>query len=201
VLARTGFNLLVVFTLCGLWHGASWTFVAWGLYHGVFLLLERTRWGVGLGKLPRLARHAYTLVVVMVGWVFFRAESWAQALGFLRAMFGFSGATFLAQFMEVAQVIQLVFGHREAGLQPDTQLITLVLTNQVLWTGMVAVVFSTPFGAWLHRELLRLASRAVRPLVNLAVVAGEPVLLTALLVVSSAWLADGTYNPFIYFRF
>ena len=84
--ARTYANLVTVFFLCGLWHGASWTFVVWGLYHGAFLVLERLA--------PRAARlaplgHVYTLLVVMVGWVFFRADSFTQAIAMLRAMAGF----------------------------------------------------------------------------------------------------------------
>ena len=83
---RTYANLVAVFFLCGLWHGASWTFVAWGLYHGAFLVLERLR---GRTSHRTALAHAYTLVVVGVGWVFFRAETFTQAAGFLRAMAGF----------------------------------------------------------------------------------------------------------------
>ncbi|MFZ6734121.1 MBOAT family O-acyltransferase [Undibacterium sp. Ji42W] len=81
-------NLLIVFFLCGLWHGASWTFVAWGLYHGAFLVLERTGLQNVLEALPRACRHVYTILVVMVGWVFFRCDSFVQALHYLLAMAG-----------------------------------------------------------------------------------------------------------------
>ncbi|MFZ6677068.1 MBOAT family O-acyltransferase [Undibacterium sp. Tian12W] len=81
-------NLFIVFFLCGLWHGASWTFVAWGLYHGVFLVLERSGLQKVLAALPRACRHVYTILVVMVGWVFFRCDSFAQALHYLQAMAG-----------------------------------------------------------------------------------------------------------------
>ena len=83
---RTYFNLLLVFLLCGLWHGASWNFAVWGLYHGFFLILERVDSNRILGKLGAL-RHVYVLLVVMVGWLFFRAESFDQAFVFLKAMF------------------------------------------------------------------------------------------------------------------
>lgn len=86
---RTYGNLLAVFMLTGLWHGAAWTFVAWGLWHGAFLMLERRfnpeNWGV-----PRLVRHVYLLLVVMLGWLLFRAESFTQVLVFLKAMVGFA---------------------------------------------------------------------------------------------------------------
>ncbi|MCB1583681.1 MAG: MBOAT family protein, partial [Xanthomonadales bacterium] len=77
---RTYFNLLVVFTLCGFWHGASWSFVIWGLYHGLFLILERLGLTHVLLTTPRLFRHAYALLVVIFGWVFFRVESIGDAL-------------------------------------------------------------------------------------------------------------------------
>jgi alginate O-acetyltransferase complex protein AlgI len=88
---RTARNLLIVFLLCGLWHGASTTFIIWGLYHGVFLALERTRFGDGLARLPSLVRRGYAVLVVMVGWVFFRTATLAAAAGYLAAMFGNGG--------------------------------------------------------------------------------------------------------------
>ncbi len=81
-------NLFIVFFLCGLWHGASWTFIAWGLYHGAFLVMERSGLQKVLAALPRACRHVYTILVVMVGWVFFRCDSFAQALHYLLAMAG-----------------------------------------------------------------------------------------------------------------
>lgn len=89
---RTYLNLLTVFFLCGLWHGASWSFVLWGLFHGGFLVLERLRWGRLIASAPAWLRHVYTLGVVMVGWVLFRAETWTAAKGLLRAMAGFPAA-------------------------------------------------------------------------------------------------------------
>ena len=84
---RTYVNLVTVFFLCGLWHGASWTFVVWGLYHGAFLVFERL--APRTSRLPAPVAHVYTLLIAMIGWVFFRADSFAQALAMLRAMAGF----------------------------------------------------------------------------------------------------------------
>src|SRR5207237_256860 len=81
---------VVVFWLCGLWHGVSWTFLVWGLYHGVFLALERTRWGSWIGAAPRLFRHAYASFVVVIGWVIFRADTLPHAVGIFGALFGLS---------------------------------------------------------------------------------------------------------------
>jgi alginate O-acetyltransferase complex protein AlgI len=87
--ARTYVNLLLVFLATGLWHGAAWTFVAWGLWHGMFLILERLGLARVLGALPRFVSHAYLLVVVVAGWVLFRAGSFDQALEFYNSMFLF----------------------------------------------------------------------------------------------------------------
>jgi alginate O-acetyltransferase complex protein AlgI len=87
--ARMYANLVTVFFLCGLWHGASWNFVIWGLFHGAFLVLERLGLAAAAGKLPPALRHVYLLLVVMIGWVFFRADTLAGAVAFLGAMAGF----------------------------------------------------------------------------------------------------------------
>ena len=71
-------NLLTVFFLCGLWHGATWTFVVWGLFHGFFLIIERAGLKNWLER-HRAVRHVYTLLAVMVGWVFFRSDTFAGA--------------------------------------------------------------------------------------------------------------------------
>jgi alginate O-acetyltransferase complex protein AlgI len=177
---RTYFNLIIVFFLCGLWHGASWTFVVWGLYHGVFLVLERTRFGVLVDSLPRAVRHAYTLCVVMVGWVLFRANAFPQAMFFLKSMFALGGA---------------------AGIHPS---LARYCTNQVAWSVLAGAVFSMPFWPWFKEFWTKRVEVLPRFLQAPAQIVGpvlEPLLWTALLLMSAAWLAGGTYNPFIYFRF
>jgi alginate O-acetyltransferase complex protein AlgI len=84
---RTVFNLVLVFFLCGFWHGAGWGFIIWGLYHGSFLMLERLFLKRVLDKTPVFLRHIYLILVVMVGWVFFRASSFSDALNYLKVMF------------------------------------------------------------------------------------------------------------------
>lgn len=96
---RTYFNLLTVFFLCGLWHGASWNFAVWGLYYGAFLVLERTRVGAWIDALPRPFRHGYAVLVVMCGWVRFRADTWPHAMGYFGALSGL-GPDALAQPLE-----------------------------------------------------------------------------------------------------
>lgn len=113
---RAGINKSIVFLLCGLWHGASWTFLLWGIWHGIFSLLESA--GIipakKLVKRPVLA-HIYTLLVVLIGFVMFRATSVAQGFSFLAAMFtGFASTAAstvaLHQIVTAEAVVMLVLG-------------------------------------------------------------------------------------------
>jgi alginate O-acetyltransferase complex protein AlgI len=174
---RTYFNLLVVFLLCGLWHGAAWTFVAWGLFHGLFLVLERVgllRW---LERSPPLLRHAYLLLTVMVGWVFFRCETLPGALAYLRAMFApeipSSALHPAALYLEPATALALLAG----------------ALGSVPWLPRLA--------EW--RERMR--ARGERPGLDAALEAAVNAAVAVLLAVSALELAAGAYNPFIYFRF
>jgi len=83
-------NLAAVFLLCGLWHGAAWNFVAWGAWHGLFLVLERA--GL-LAWRSRVLRHVYLLLVVIFGWVLFRADGLGHAAAYMTAMLGAGRAT------------------------------------------------------------------------------------------------------------
>jgi alginate O-acetyltransferase complex protein AlgI len=182
-------NLVLVFFLCGLWHGASWNFVIWGLWHGAFLVVERV---AGAGSRNRGTRgpspssvsgvagadwpiwgHAYTLLVVMIGWVFFRAETLPAAVVFLKSMAGQGQAL------------------------PTPLTVWFYLTPE-LWVALAAgVIGSTP---WVPA----LAARAARPPgpwraegIELA----GTLALVALLGACILQISARTYNPFIYFRF
>jgi len=101
--AKTYRNLVVVFLLCGLWHGASWTFVLWGVWHGLFLVLERAGLSRVLQRLPAVVGWAYALSAVMLGWVLFRAPSLHAAEAVWRGLFGLNGAP-LALGADLARV-------------------------------------------------------------------------------------------------
>ncbi|MFG1400538.1 MBOAT family O-acyltransferase [Xanthobacter sediminis] len=88
---RTYFNLSAVFLLCGLWHGASWNFVIWGAHHGAFLIIERAFLGRWLKRLPDALSHLYAVVVVMLGWVWFRADTLPGALDMFAGLAGANG--------------------------------------------------------------------------------------------------------------
>lgn len=84
---RSYVNLIIVFFLTGFWHGASWNFIVWGLYYVIFLIIERTWLGTRLEKLPVVLRHLYALFVIIIGWVFFRANDLTSALVYIKNMF------------------------------------------------------------------------------------------------------------------
>lgn len=175
--ARTAVNLLTVFTLCGLWHGASWTFVAWGLYHGIFLSVERVFRGARIPAWVRPVGHLYTLVAVWIGWVIFRATSIDQTVAMLKAMFGL-GAT-QSVVMEVGDFM--------------TPLFVLV--------SAAAVVGSMPTLPALERWW---AEKTRGKLGSWWELGGEWLALASmmfLLTASALQLSDESHNPFIYFRF
>ena len=99
--ARTYINLGTVFLLCGLWHGANWTFLIWGIHHGVFLIFERAGLSQGLRATPRAVAWSYALFVVMTGWVWFRAKDFFHAVEMFKAMAGFNGFSSLTFSTEI----------------------------------------------------------------------------------------------------
>ncbi len=85
--ARTYINLFIVFLVTGFWHGASWNFIVWGMWHGIFIVIERLTGFNKNDKIPNALKHIYTLLIVNIGWVFFRAETLTYAIAFLKKMF------------------------------------------------------------------------------------------------------------------
>ena len=164
-LNRQILNILIVWACTGIWHGASWTFLFWGLYYAFFLLLEKTFLLRVLQKLPRFVGHVYTLLAAVSGWVIFQQTSVSQTVVFFRAMYGFGSAGFVS----------------------DVDLYYLSGFAILLIIGIIA---SLPTGRSLF---LRLPER-LRGIAS-------PILILLVLVVSTAYLVDSTYNPFLYFRF
>ena len=162
---RWMFNLLVVWAATGIWHGASWNYLIWGLYFFVLLMLEKFFLLKVLDKVPAVVGHIYTLFFVVVSWAIFAIEDFAQLGAYLKVMFGLGG-------------VPLV----------DAQLGYYVTSYLPIL--LVAAVASTPLGAKLYHKL---KPRAAEVVCTVLVLAG--------LVVCTAYLVDGTYNPFLYFRF
>lgn len=175
---RTYRNLLIVFFVTGLWHGASWNFIIWGLYHGLFLLIERAGLGKRLERVWAPLAHAYTLLVVLVGWVFFRAADLPTAVAYLQKMAGFGSLATTSAYP-----------------------LSYFLNAEVVVSFMLGLVLATPvyhrFQTFWHRLLARVVATPVRLSLDAAYVLG----LVSLFVMAVAYLAADTYNPFIYFRF
>ena len=105
--SRTFFNLWVVFLISGLWHGAAWNFIIWGVYHGTLLIMDRLFFIKLLSKTGKIIRTSLTFILIMIGWVFFRSPNLRYALGFLKRMFVFSGKEFPFLSFQIIIVILL----------------------------------------------------------------------------------------------
>ena len=158
------FNTMAVWFLTGMWHGASWNFILWGVLYGVLLLIEK--YVPALQKLPGALGHAYVLLMVMIGFVLFNAVDIAQAGNDLAGMFGLSGAPLVSA--------EALYYLRSYG---------------VLF--LLGFVGATP----VVRDLCRRVEN------HKLVAALEPVAMMLLLLLCSAYLVDGSFNPFLYFRF
>lgn len=172
---RTYLNLVIVFFLCGLWHGANWAYVAWGLFHGIFLVLERAGLLKIINRLPRLFQHVYTLLVILIGWVLFATESFSHSMVLLQSMFGFAPA----------QISSLASND--------------YLAKDICIATLLGIIFATPLLPWIQKLCCK-AQEKVLWLVYLFD-GVQIVCLTLIFLFSAMFLAAGTHNPFIYFRF
>ena len=165
-------NLFVVWLLTGLWHGANWTFVLWGIFY--FLLLCLEKYVPAVKKLPSPLGRAYTLLAVNFLWMLFRADTPAYAGGFFLTMLGWNGSG---------------TADPACGLYLAENAVFLAL----------ALLFSFPFAPWLRKRLERLRpfGQDLSLLWDLLYAAG----LVAAGTLCVCYLVKGTYNPFIYFRF
>ena len=162
-------NIFIVWLLTGLWHGAAWTFILWGLFFALFLTAEKLWYGQALAR-TKLLKHVYVLLLIVVSFVLFDAASVQDALRTIAALFGLGG-------LPLADA----------------------LSRYYLWsyTGvfLIAAVGATPLPVKILRQLKE--SRTGSIIVSVL----EPLVLLALLAAVTAYLVDGSFNPFLYFRF
>ena len=179
---RTYGNLVAVFLLCGLWHGAAWGFVAWGAWHGAFLVLERLGLATVLARLWRPLRHLYLLLAVIFGWVLFRAGGISHAGQYMAAMLG--------------------LGEGEPGRMPLGSVLPLSAITALL-AGAIICAMPWPSERVLRYRLRRWIAAGAMPYSVADHLVGASVAAMALLLggLSTLNLANGTYSPFIYFRF
>lgn len=176
---RTYFYLLTVFFVTGLWHGAAWSFVIWGFLHGLFMMLERAGLEKLLKKSWRPIRHIYVLLVVLIGWVFFRAEDLGYSLSYLKAMAGFGGNT----------------GIEEIGQFVDPRFILVVIV------GIIGSMQILPFIKKLTEKTIQRYRERPAFVATVSLSAIKFIGLAIILFTSLMLMAHDTYNPFIYFRF
>jgi alginate O-acetyltransferase complex protein AlgI len=175
-------NLLIVFFLTGLWHGAAWNFVFWGMFHGSFLLIERVWLGGQLRRAPGLVSWAYTMLVVMIGWVFFKADGFVHAARYLHHMFSIEG-----------------FADRSVDFR-------ILVNPEVIVAYIAGAIFAFPV---LTEALDRFGLERIARSPNIkeerldtVFVHRLPITLLAFaFVLCCALLASTTLNPFLYFRF
>ena len=167
-------NTFIVWALTGLWHGASWNFVLWGLWFFVFLMLERAGLKKLLEKIPILS-NLYLLVVVTVGWVIFRFTDIRLGLTLVKSMFGLNG-------------------------NPLTEFTAQIQLQSHMFLLLAAAAASLPLMKHLKEKLEKLAAcrGSLETVWNVVVYSVIPVVL---LLLSTACLVGNSYNPFIYFRF
>lgn len=172
---RTYINLIIVFLLTGFWHGASWNFIVWGIIHGFFLVIERIGFNKVLNRLWAPIRHVYTLLIVVVAWVFFRSEDIEYAMQYFKVLFGgeeFDMNKQWVHYIDKMYIIILIIG----------------------------ILGSSQFFTWANDYFKQLNfSRSA-----LGLNIGNLMTVVALLIMfllSCISILSGSYNPFIYFRF
>ena len=174
------FNLLFVFALTGLWHGAAWQFVVWGLWHGFFIVIERFAKKHVSGETFgwNWLRHLYTLEIVIIGWVFFRAPSIESAVTYIGTMFGIGVST------TPRYSVLWYLGRWN---------VTFLIIGVLLSLGVHKRI-ADRLGEWMKKD-------QHKSVVENTLMVGRSILLMGLFIWDLMRLMAGSYNPFIYFRF
>ena len=162
--SRWFFNILTVWALTGLWHGAAWNFVLWGLLFAALLLLEKLV--PAIGRLPGALRRVYVLLAVVLSFVVFNAEDFSQLGSDFAGLFGLAGLPLVG----------------------EETLYRLLSCAPLFLIGFVGC------GPWVRDLCRRLEAKKAAPWL-------EAVVMALLLTVSTAYLVDGSFSPFLYFRF
>ena len=169
-------NLLIVFLLTGIWHGASWNFVVWGLFHGFFLASEHMGFFNILNRTWKPFQHLYVILVITSSWVFFRADSLSLAMDYFGALVNITNwHTSELQFARVT-------------------------SNESIYVFAVGLIFSMPVYTWLKKHLASFSEHSVLKIASLIYIP-RLVFFSGILMLSILKIASSTYNPFIYFRF
>lgn len=184
---RQLFNIMVVWMLTGLWHGANWNFVMWGVYYGILLMIEKLFLLKWLDKAPAWIGHIYSMFLVIIGWTIFAQTDMSQLTAYLKTMFGIGVCGVDSDF--------LYFLSTNAVL-----LVALVLCSidhriwlKKLWAKRVTNAEEEK--AWNDGNIYNIGVNSVRYTI------AKSVIMLVLLVLAFAFLVGDSYNPFLYFRF
>ncbi len=164
-------NMLIVWFLTGLWHGAAWNFVLWGLYYGVLLALEKYVWGKAVDSLPKICRHLYALLIVVTGFVIFVFDDMGELGNYFLSMAGCRGNKLWGK-----------------------ECLWYLQNYKVILAA--AVILAFPVYPWIKRKIGQMGSKE-RAAVSVFSMAGYILLFW----ITAAFLVNDTYNPFLYFRF
>ncbi|WP_456439084.1 MBOAT family O-acyltransferase [Psychroserpens sp.] len=167
----TYFNLFIVFFVTGLWHGANWTFIIWGLFHGVFIVIERLGFSKILDKLPKLISHFYVLFTITISWVFFRSDTITDAFSFIKAMFTFN-------------------------IETNVEFLQFYLSKETFVILLLALLFSIPIFKKFSQFITYRFKTHLKALTCMRYLC-----LISIFIVSCLYISVDSYNPFIYFRF
>ena len=159
-------NILIVWILTGIWHGAAWNFFIWGLYFGVILILEKVFLGRILERLPQIISRIYVSIIVIISFIIFNGENTSQVFENLGGLIGYKNI-------------------------PVVSIESIYYLKSYLIILIVGILGSTP----IMRNIF--SKEKLRKFVNII----EPIFLIIVLILSTSYIVDGSFNPFLYFRF
>jgi alginate O-acetyltransferase complex protein AlgI len=165
-------NLMIVWLLTGIWHGAAWNFILWGLYYGFILILEKFIFQNFIKKWPLYFKHIYSLFFIITGWLIFAFDDINSLANYASVMFGLSGTKFI-----------------------DGSSVYFIINNITILT--VAIIFSLPT----YPYILSLFKKSKIKKYNYFILGILLIIYLFLLLVTISYLVSDTYNPFLYFRF
>ena len=159
-------NIFIVWMLTGLWHGANWTFILWGLLFGILLIIEKTFLLKLLEKIPKIFQHIYVLFIVMISFIIFNANDIGQAFAQIGGLFGANGETLMNSY-------------------------TFYYLKSYFIIIVISILGSTP----ILKQVVK--NNKEHKIINCI----EPIFLLVILTISTSYIIDGSFSPFLYFRF
>ena len=159
-------NIFVVWLLTGIWHGAEWNFLIWGLYFGVILLIEKVFLSKVLNKMPKIINRIYVILIVMISFIIFDGKGYEMIFENIKGLFGIGDVALISN--------ESIYYFRSF-------IIVLI----------AAIIGSTP----IPKKIV--SSKRIEKIINIL----EPIFLIFILMLSTSYIIDGSYNPFLYFRF